>query len=97
MSLKSIESASFHDRERLLAVHSQDNLGWPTLGTIFSIANLHADQGDVGEARKLFLECEQIYTGQTPARPWTLLGVHRMQGRSVRMIMRRRGRRKNSA
>ena len=34
MSFKSIKSASFHDRERLLAVHSQDKLGWPTLSTI---------------------------------------------------------------
>ena len=29
--------------------------------TWYNIANLHADQGDVEEARKLFLECEQIY------------------------------------
>ena len=50
------------------------------------------------EARKLFLECDQIYTGQTTARPWTLLGVPRMQGRGVRMMrMRRSGRRNNSA
>jgi hypothetical protein len=71
MSFMSIQNTSFHDRERLLAVHSQDHSQdhlnvakseHPSVAdSKYNIAGLHEEQGQVEEAKKLFLECEQIY------------------------------------
>ena len=42
-----------------LAVHGQDHTS--VADSKYNIADLHETQGDVEEAKKLFLECEQIY------------------------------------
>ena len=95
MSLKSIKSASFHDRERLLAVHSQDNLGWQTLGTILPTYMQTREMWERQESCSLNASRS---TRARPQRDLPLLGVPRMQSRGVRMMrMRRSGRRNNSA
>ena len=44
MSFRSIQNASFHDRERLLAVHSQDHPD--EAASYLNIGNVYKDQGD---------------------------------------------------